>query len=389
MATTRHPPEREEDWGEYPAGGAASAPTNALRPRPRDVVLWSVRRGSEPFVTERGEVLPELHVRFETYGPQSAKRNRAVLVFHALTGSAHLAGVYEETTLKRLSPFERAFGALGWWDALVGPKKPIDTERFYVICANLPGSCYGSTSPLSVNPRTGRRYGPDFPRLTVRDLVRIHLRLLDRLEVEGVTVLGGSLGGMLALEFALMAPERTSKALIIAAPARHGPWARAFNRLAREAIRLDHAFCHGHYPLYHQPQGLALARALAMLSYRSPQSFEGRWGDEPARGETYVLYHGEKFSQRFDANCYLVLSEAMDTHDVTRGRGPLPHVLRQLKMLQLFVGIDSDILYPAWEVRELARFSRGDYAQIESPHGHDAFLIETEQMGQILRDFLS
>ncbi len=361
-----------DDWGEYATAvaGPGAAAGATLRPRPRDVELG-------PFVTERGATLPELNVRVEAYGPEGARRSNAVVVVHALTGSAHLAGVYDDETFQQLSPLERAFGPRGWWDAVVGPGKPLDTERFFVVCANLPGSCYGSTGPLSPNPETGRPYGFGFPRFSVRDWVRVHLQLLDALGIDQARVIGGSLGGMVALEFALMAPDRVAGALVIAAPARHGPWARAFNRLAREAIALD------------PKRGLALARGLAMLSYRSPQSFEERWGHEPARGETYVLHHGQKFVRRFDAASYVVLSEAMDGHDVARGRGPLPQVLRGLKPPTLFVGLDSDVLYPSWEVREVARLAGADYVELTSPHGHDAFLIEHEPMGQIVRDFLS
>ncbi len=384
--TTPSPPDASLDWDEY--ASTTARPGASLHPQPRDILLWHPEEDG-PFLTEQGAPLPEVRVRYETYGPHPDRAEGRMLVFHALTGSAHVAGEYTPEVLKTLSPLEQAFGPMGWWDALIGPGKPLDTRRYFVLCANLVGSCYGSTGPLSPDPRTGRPYGPTFPSLTVRDLVRVHLRLLDALGVDRVMVMGGSLGGMLALEFALMAPERTEKAWIIAAPARHGPWARALNRLGKMAIHQNPAFRQGHYSPRKQPPGLALARGLAMMSYRSPQSFELRWGAEPFRGETYVMYQGEKFLRRFDANAYLVLLDVMDTHDVGRDRGAIPHVLARLASLRtLFVGIESDLLYPAWEIRQVAQWSQGEYVELRSPHGHDAFLIETEAMARILRDFL-
>ncbi|MBI2311165.1 MAG: homoserine O-acetyltransferase [Betaproteobacteria bacterium] len=351
---------------------------------PRTAVL---RMAGRAFATEGGESLPELEMRFETYGRPSARRDNAVLVFHALSGSAHLAGQYSEAVLADLSSLEQAFGAEGWWEGLVGEGRLLDPARDYVICANHPGSCYGSTGPLSVDPRSGRPYGRDFPALTVRDLARVQARLLDHLGVEQAVVIGGSLGGMVALEFALMFPERVKRLAVVAAPARQGPWARAWNRLSREAILADQAY-YRQGPRQAQPTGLALARAIAMLSYRSPESFLRRWSDDPARGEDYPLHQGEKFIRRFDASSYLVLSAALDSHDIGRGRGGIEAALKGLKAPALFLGIDSDILYPASEIEALARLARAEYALLRSPHGHDAFLIETGAITELLSPFL-
>ena len=375
-----------ETWGEHEAIllKPPRSPRRVPPPVPRTAVLFSRREG---FYTELGGFLPEVRLRFETYGRLSRRRDNAVLVFHALTGSAHLAGQYSEEVFARLSPLERAFGREGWWDGLVGPGRVLDPALYYVVSANHLGSCYGSTGPTSIDPRTDRPYGQDFPPLTVRDLARAQARLLDHLGVERVTVIGGSLGGMVALEFALMYPERVEKLVVLAAPPVHGPWARAFNRLSREAILKDPGFAEGRYE--RQPQGLKLARAIAMLSYRAPESFQRRWADDPAQGEAYVVYQGEKFVRRFDANTYLVLSHAMDTHDVGRGRGGVEAALARLRGIRsLFVGIDSDLLYPKEEVREMARLAGGRYQEIQSPHGHDAFLIETDQVERILDAFL-
>ncbi len=198
---------------------------------------------------------------------------------------------------------------------------------------------------------------------------------------------GGSLGGMVALEFALAFPRRSKKLIVMAAPARHGPWARAWNSLAREAIRLDPGYHGGRYR--RQPAGLALARAIATLSYRAPSSFELRWGPEPLRGEAYLLRQGGTFVGRFDANSYLTLSDAMDSHDVGKGRGGLSRALAGLKPPALFVGIDSDLLYPGAEVEEAARLARAEFVLLRSPHGHDAFLLEEQQVAALVEPFLA
>lgn len=373
-----------ETWGEHEALilKPPRSPLSIPPPKPRTAVLFPRREG---FYTELGGFLPEVRLRFETYGRLSRLRDNAVLVFHALTGSAHLAGTYDEATFQSLSPLEQAFGRQGWWDALVGPGRILDPALYHVISANHPGSCYGSTGPLSLDPRTGKPYGKGFPPLTIRDLARAQARLLDHLGVEKAVVIGGSLGGMVALEFGLMYPERVKKLVVLAAPGRHGPWARAFNHLSRQAILLD--------PEYHEgnpaPTGMALARGIAMMSYRAPKGFALRWEEEPEKGETYLDYQGEKFLKRFHAESYLVLSRAMDTHHVGRGRGGIEEALKRLRALpSLFVGIDSDLLYPAEEVRQLARLSGGRYREIKSPHGHDAFLIETDQVEAILDSFV-
>lgn len=342
---------------------------------------------AQDFRLEYGGTLPQVHLRYETYGGLNLSRDNAVLVFHAWTGSAHLAGSYTHETLASLPKLDQAFGSEGWWDELAGPGRMLDTDSHFVICANHIGSCYGSTGPLSLDPQTGQPYGPEFPLVTVRDLARAQARLLDFLGIEKVTLLGGSLGGMVALEFALLFPERVNKLVVLAAPAVHGPWARAFNRLSREAILGDPSYQGGHYS--EQPLGLQLGRAIAMLSFRSPDSFNLRWSEKPERGESYVLYQGEKFIKRFDANAYIVLSHSMDSHDLGRGRGGVAAALARLRGIpSLFVGINSDVLYTAAEVREMARLAGGRYAEIRSPHGHDAFLIETDQVERILGDFV-
>jgi homoserine O-acetyltransferase len=373
----------QEAWGDHEA--LLIKPPKSRGRVPPPVPAEALVAGG--FRLEYGGLLPELRLRYETYGRLNLQRDNAVLVFHAWTGSAHLAGSYAHDTLAALPRLDQAFGSEGWWDELAGPGRMLDTDRQFVICANHIGSCYGSTGPTSINPATGRPFGAEFPLITVRDMARAQARLLDFLGIERVTLLGGSLGGMVAMEFALLFPERVHKLVVLATPPVHGPWARAFNRLAREAVESDPAYQSGDYT--EGPLGLQLARALTMLSFRSPESFNLRWGHTPERGESYVLYQGEKFARRFDANAYLTLSKAMDTHDVGRGRGGVDKALEALRGVpSLFVGIDSDLLYTSAEVREAARLAGGRYAEIHSPHGHDAFLIETDQVERILADFI-
>ena len=380
-ARAASPIQLERRSSPHPRADAKSGARWAL---PRDAVLWESPEG---LMLERGGWLPEVRVRYETYGRLNARRDNAILIFHALTGSAHLAGRHSETAWADLSPYEQAFGRQGWWDGLVGPGKLFDTRRYYLVCANHLGSCYGSTGPLTLDPHHGHPYGPKFPAVTVADLARVQARLLEHLGVTAATLIGGSLGGMVALEFALLFPQRTRKLIVMAAPARHGPWAQAWNSLAREAIRQDPDYRGGRYQ--QQPAGLALARAIATLSYRAPRSFELRWGPEPPRGAAYVLRQGGQFIGRFDANSYLTLSEAMDSHDVGRGRGGPGKALAGLQPPALFVGINSDLLYPRAEVEEAARLARAEFALLRSPHGHDAFLIEDRQVASLVEPFLN
>ena len=362
-----------EAWGEHEAILLRTRPEGrpVPEPEPSAVELFSPEN---PLRLESGEVLETVRVRYETYGQLAAQADNAIFVFHALTGSAHLAGRYTPEALLRLSPLERAFGPIGWWDALVGEGRAIDTSRFFVISANVIGSCYGTTGPLEA--------GPDFPELTVRDMVKVHAALLDHLNIERIWALGGSLGGMQALEFAAGFPDRTRGLVAIAAPARHSPWARGLSRVGREAILRDPAFAGGHYQA--QPPGLALAREIAMLSYRAPAGFASRFGSNPEEGERYLAHQGEKFIRRFDANSYLALTGAMDRHDLFGGRSQV-----EASFPKLLVGIDSDLLYPASEVRELAQQLGANYQEISSPFGHDGFLIENDQMGTVLRRFLA
>lgn len=348
-----------------------------------------VATADDPLRLEHGAVLTEVTVGFETYGELDAAGGNAVLVCHALTGSQHAAGRHEPDEVP------------GWWDPLIGPGKAIDTREHFVVSSNVLGGCYGSTGPTSVDPRSGGPFGPAFPRFTVRDMVEVQRRLLDQLGVGRLrAVIGGSMGGMQALEWAAMHPERVGSLVAIAIGARHSAWAIGLNEVARRAIRADPLYRDGRYPAGKQPEtGLGLARAIAMLSYRSPDSLEQKFGRERRAGEdgleasfqiaSYLAYQGVKLVQRFDANTYIGLTLAMDDHDISHGRGSLREVLRRMDMPALVMGIPSDVLYPESEQRQLVEGMPGaSYMRLVSQHGHDAFLIEFPQVAAQLRRFM-
>jgi homoserine O-acetyltransferase/O-succinyltransferase len=278
----------------------------------------------------------------------------------------------------------------------------VDTREHFVVCANVLGGCYGTTGPTSLDPGTGRPYGPDFPRFDVRDMVEVQRRLVDALGVRSLkAVIGGSMGGMQALEWAAGYPERVRSLVAIAIGARHSAWAIGLNEVARRAIMADPRWAGGRYPSDQQPEtGLGLARAIAMLSYRSFDSLEARFGRERrAVGDdglassfeiaSYLAYHGVKLVRRFDANTYIGLTHAMDDYDLADGRGTLDEVLARMAMPSLVMGIPTDVLYPEVEQRRLVEgLPRARYVRLSSPHGHDGFLIEFPQVAAHLRRFL-
>jgi len=379
-----------ETWGDHAAliarsGANPDGSVGTVVPQVMDVAS-----PSDPLALELGGALERVAIAFETYGELDARGDNAVLVCHALTGSGHAAGRTDREEVP------------GWWDPLIGPGKAIDTRRYFVVSSNVLGGCYGSTGPGSVNPTTGRPYAVDFPRYTVRDMVEAQRRLLDGLGVRRLAaVVGGSMGGMQVLEWAAMYPDRVGAIVPIAIGSRHSAWAIGLNEVARRAITSDPDWQQGRYPQDRQPErGLGLARAIAMLSYRSFDSLEQKFGRERADAgrdllgvsfeiESYLDYQGVKLVQRFDANTYLYLTRAMDDYDVAAGRGKLARVLGRMGMPALVMGIASDVLYPEAEQKALAgSLPAARYATIRSPHGHDAFLIEFSQVAAHLRRFL-
>jgi homoserine O-acetyltransferase/O-succinyltransferase len=350
---------------------------------------------AEPFHFECGEKLGPIDVAFETYGELNSEGTNCVLVCHALTGSSH-AGFYNSAEDK----------IPGWWDGIIGPGKALDTGKYFVVCSNILSGCYGTTGPATMNPATMREYGTSFPTTTIRDMVRVQKRLLDWLGVEKLQlVIGGSMGGMQVLEWIVSFPDFVERAVPIATGASHTAWGIALNEVARQAILNDPAYANGNYYSSGQPsRGLALARMMAMISYRSPESFTLRFqrdrmqdGDDADffnprnifQVESYLHYQGVKLVERFDANTYIYITKAMDLHDVARGRGELSDALASVKAKTLCVGISSDALYPAQDQRGLAELIPGaHYAEIQSIHGHDAFLIEFDQVNRLLRSFV-
>ncbi|NQV06332.1 homoserine O-acetyltransferase [bacterium] len=315
---------------------------------------------------ESGAVIDDVRVAYRTWGTPGEP---AVLLCHALTGDAN---------------------ADEWWGGVVGPGLGVDTDQSFVISSNVLGSCYGTTGPADLRSGTDLNWGPEFPDITIRDMVEVQSRLLDALGVETAAVVGGSMGGMQALEWAVALPERVDSLIVIAAGATHSPWCIGLGEAQRLAIEGDAAWLGGRYPAGKQPErGLALARKIAMVSYRSPESFRDRFGrdsdGEDFAVQRYLRHHGAELVRRFDANAYLTLTRAMDTHDVGRARGGVPAALRSISAPTTVVGITSDVLYPTDEQREVAALiPTAEYIELDAPDGHDAFLIETSSMSQII-----
>ena len=335
---------------------------------------------------------------YETWGTLNAEGDNAILITHALTGNTHAHDAANPVDTK-----------VAWWNPLIGPGKAIDTSRYFVICVNILGGCYGSTGPSSLDPRTGKPYGMRFPVVTIRDMVRAQHRLITHLGVRQLAlVVGGSIGGQQALEWAITYPELVRKVGVVAATASLTAQAVAFSEVQRQAIMADPRWQGGDYAPENGPEaGLSIARMLAMITYQSEESMEMRFARHAARFqdipapsgsaapgerfdvESYLYYQGSSLVRRFDANSYLYISRAMDLYDVSEGYPSLDAALRRLRSKALFVGIRSDFLFPAARVRQLAEQVRtlgGDaaYVELDSPHGHDAFLKEWQQMTEAL-----
>ena len=378
------------------AGGGEKCMTTLIENtvETKSVQLFS---DTNPLEMDCGEKLSPVTVAYETYGELNTAGNNAILVCHALTGSAHAAG-YLSSDPK----------SAGWWDSFIGDGKALDTRKYFVVCSNFLGGCYGTTGPVSLNPSTGRPYGTSFPQMTIRDMVRVQKALIDFLGVKQVrTVIGGSLGGMQALEWGVMFPGVVRSMVPIATASAHSPWCIGLNDIARQAIMNDPGWRNGDYYGHGQPErGLSLARQVAMVSYRSDVSFLDRFRRDKINSngsgarsrfdptnffqiESYLRYQGKKLVDRFDANTYIYISRAMDLHDVGYGRENVEDVLSSVNIPALCVGIDSDVLYPVHEQKQLAsQLPRARYREIVSPFGHDAFLIEFEQLGGFVREFL-
>ena len=326
-----------------------------------------------PFGLDSGAVLDEVTVAYRTWGRLRAEGGNAVLVCHPLTGSADV----DE-----------------WWSPLLGPGRCLDPDRDFVVCTNALGSCHGTTGPASLRPGGGR-WGGSFPEVSVRDMVRVQAALLETLGVRRLRlVVGGSLGGMQALEWALLFSERVEAIAPIAASARHSAWCIALSEAQRQAIRADPRWRDGDYPASEPPEaGLRAARMIASCAYGSRAGLERRFARQGSSSgrfavESWLHHQGQSLADRFDAGAYVALTRAMDIHDVGRGRGGWRAALARVGAPALVVSIDTDLLYPPSEQVELAAaLPAGRLATLVSPHGHDAFLIEAEATNALVAEF--
>jgi homoserine O-acetyltransferase len=380
---------------DYPATGA----WNAAHPAGRRRFL---ALGARPVALDVGVTLRDVVVAYETWGTLNSDASNAVLVCHAWTGDSHVAG-----------PAGEGHPTPGWWEGIVGAGLAIDTDEFYVVCANVLGGCQGSTGPASAHPDDGRAYGSRFPVITIRDMVRAQLRLADSLGIRRWhAVVGGSMGGMQALEWAITYPERVASLIAIGTCAQSTAQQIAWGAIGRRAIRLDPRWRDGDY--YDAEtgdgpwQGLAIARMVAQVTFRSDNVFTDRFGRDLAdmdatnsgiglwdkfEVERYLDHHGDRLIRRFDTNSYLLIGKAMDLHDVARGRGGLAPAMARITAPTLAIGISSDILYPTYQQRQIRDFVaangvRSEYFEIDSPHGHDAFLIDLQQVGAPIAGWL-
>lgn len=352
----------------------------------------------EPLQLDCGEVLPEFTLAYETYGQLNAARSNAVLVCHALSGDQHAAGYHKLSDKKP-----------GWWDTCIGPGKPFDTERFYVVCVNNLGGCKGSAGPNTKNPETGKYWGGDFPVVTVRDWVRSQKAFSRRLAIDRwAAVIGGSLGGMQAMQWAIDYPRSLRHAVIIAAAPRLSAQNIAFNAVARHAIFSDENYAKGHYYEHQSPnKGLAVARMLGHITYLSDEAMDMKFGvnlraDKPSfrydaidfEVESYLNYQGRSFVSRFDANSYLLMTRALDYFDPAKDYGDdLARAFAQAEADFLLVSFTSDWRFSSSRSREivaalLAAGKKVSYAEVEARQGHDAFLMPIDQYLNILREHM-
>lgn len=327
-----------------------------------------------PFVTSSGVEIQNPRIAYRSWGKLNDAKDNVVFICHALTGNSD---------------------ADHWFSGLIGNNKSINPNTNFIICPNILGSCYGTTGPTTINPKSGKAWQADFPDITIRDIVRFNQMLLDELKINKIElIIGGSLGGMTALEFIIM-DDRIQKAALLAMGKAHSPWAIGISEAQRQAIKADKNWDDGFYNVENPPQkGLAAARAMAMITYRTPGNYQSKFGRDIHQEkniyqvESYLRYQGEKLVTRFDANAYITLSKAMDSHDVSQGRASFKEVLGGLEKPVLVVGFNSDLLYPIEEQRELADLIPNSHlSELESVYGHDAFLIEFEKLNTELKTF--
>ncbi len=363
------------------------------------VVSPTTRHFDEPLRLDCGVTLNEYDLIYETYGTLNAERSNAVLICHALSGDHHAAGYHARNDAKP-----------GWWDSCIGPGKPVDTNEYYVVSSNNLGGCAGSTGPLSINPATGKAFGPDFPIVTVRDWVESQARLADALGIDRwAAVMGGSLGGMQALQWAIDYPDRIAHAVVIAAASKLSTQNIAFNEVARQAIRYDTSFHGGHYREHDvmPERGLMLARMLGHITYLSDDVLHAKFGRELRDGkfnfgydvefqiESYLRHQGQAFVRRFDANSYLLMTKSLDYFDpAARFDNDLTKTVANCQAKFLVISFTSDWRFSPAKSRELVRALLDadkdvSYIDVDSEHGHDSFLMEIAAYHDVLRSYFA
>jgi homoserine O-acetyltransferase len=350
-------------------------------------------------ILSNGIKLGPITIAYETYGELNSKKNNAILIFHALSGDAHAAGYNDPDDKKP-----------GWWDTMIGPEKPFDTNKYFVICANVIGGCKGSTGPSSINPLTGKPYGLNFPVISINDLIVPQKKLLDYLGIEKLfCIAGGSMGGMQVLQWLVTYPGSTAGAMIIATSPTHTAQAIAFNSVGRYAIISDPNWNNGNYYNGEKPKiGLSIARMIGHITYLSEESMHKKFGRESIKGidssainfikefevESYLHYQGESFIKRFDANSYLYISKAIDNFDITEGYDNLAEALQNIKAKCFVLSFTSDWLYPKEQSMKIVKALKINgietvYTNFESEYGHDSFLLEDKRLKKLLSGFLS
>ncbi|MFH1283438.1 MAG: homoserine O-acetyltransferase [bacterium] len=359
--------------------------------------FFTFAQSDNEFRFESGQKLGPITVAYETYGNLNQDKSNAILIVHALTGDAHAAG-------KNSPRDEKA----GWWDIMIGPDKAFDTNRYFIICSNIIGGCKGTTGPSSINPKTEKPYGLTFPFITINDMVRVQKMLIDHLGLKTMlSVVGGSMGGMQVIEWALEYPEMVRSAAIIASAARITPQAIAFNEVGRQAIMSDKNWKSGNYYGSDMPaQGLSIARMIGHITYLSESSMHSKFGrrlsdkddynyefKKDFAVESYLRYKGSSFVKRFDANSYLYMSKAMDYYDIVEKYGSLEKAFKNVLSKFLVISFSSDWLFPPYQSEEIVKAlmhngKNVSYCAIKSTYGHDAFLLEDKQLTILMRNFL-
>ncbi len=352
---------------------------------------------TEPLRFKLGGVLESFNIRYETYGRLNEDKSNAILVCHALTGDHHCAGVYSLEDRKA-----------GWWDNIIGAKKPLDTNKYFVICSNCIGGCRGTTGPVSINPKTGERYNLDFPAVTIQDMVAAQERLITHLGIKKLKmVIGGSMGGMQVLQWAIDFPDRVERACALATTSRQNAQAIAFNEVGRSAIMQDPVWQGGNYELERVPSvGLGIARMMAHITYLSDKGMDGKFGRDHSKiqgeqifkpsfeVESYLHHQGQSFVNRFDANSYLYFTRALDLFDLRLNGGSLESAFKDVLAKFLVVGFTSDWLFPPEQNREIVKAllrigKTASYAEIKSELGHDSFLIHSPKLYKLIEYFLN